>query len=823
MLAMRALFFAALALLPLLHGAAAQPQVVPGDYIDISTGASGVPLTGAVTAVAVGGDGRFYAAGEFVVGEQTYRQYSVARWTGTEWAQLGQVSGGPFIRVNALAIGPDGSLFAGGRFDAVDGVASRSVARWDGAQWQPLGDGLGLPGQYPEVFALAVGRDSTLYAGGTFSLSNTGGRRDGVARFDGEGWTRVGTGVSETVNALAVAPDGTLYAGGRSVRIGQTGEAANVVQFGVEWKTLSAGAPPGEVFALHVGGDGTLYAGGSRGYETGADSVRVSRWDGRIWNRYGAGFPEQINAIATDGAGRLVVGTGSTYGSFGEGCCLSVGDGSAWLPLGGGTNSTVLALATGPPDFLNAGKLFVGGLFSTAGAVPSRSAAVWDGDAWRAFGSSLDGSIFAVAYGPDGTLYAAGGFSTIGSLKTSGVARWTGTEWEPLGSGVRAPGYVGSLLFGPDGSLYAGGRFTSIGGITAQGVARWDGAAWHALGRGPVPSADQDVRDMAFGPDGMLYAVGLFYPGSRTLFRWDGTVWEAVGGGAAVSNVNGDSFLNALAFGTDGSLYVGGYFTTISGVAARHIARWDGTAWTPLGGGLSRGPSAGPPTGVLDLAVGPDGELIVGGSFLFVDGVPAQNIARWDGAAWSPYSTGLNQEVFSIDLRPDGRFAVGGRFTATGEGSPGQLALWDGSQFRALPDGIHGSVYDLASDASGALTIGGSFVRAGEAISPGITRFEPETIVADEPAPTDGNRRLSVSLAPNPARSASVATVTAPAGPVTVAVFDALGRRVLAVGSDGPDGARTFPLDLSRLAPGVYAVRLQAGTQTRTQRLVIAR
>ena len=44
--------------------------------------------------------------------------------------------------------------------------------------------------------------------------------------------------------------------------------------------------------------------------------------------------------------------------------------------------------------------------------------------------------------------------------------------------------------------------------------------------------------------------------------------------------------VHALAVFDDGSgpaLYVGGLFETIGGVAANNIAKWDGATWSPLG------------------------------------------------------------------------------------------------------------------------------------------------------------------------------------------------------------------------------------------------
>jgi hypothetical protein len=71
---------------------------------------------------------------------------------------------------------------------------------------------------------------------------------------------------------------------------------------------------------------------------------------------------------------------------------------------------------------------------------------------------------------------------------------------------------------------------------------------------------------------------------------------------------------------------------------------------------------------------------------------------------------------------------------------------------------------------------------------------------------------------PNPART--VATVRVPAGnnAATLTLTDALGR---VVRTQSATAGRDYPYDLAGLAPGVYALRMQAGAAVATQRLII--
>jgi hypothetical protein len=95
------------------------------------------------------------------------------------------------------------------------------------------------------------------------------------------------------------------------------------------------------------------------------------------------------------------------------------------------------------------------------------------------------------------------------------------------------------------------------------------------------------------------------------------------------------------------------------------------------------------------------------------------------------------------------------------------------------------------------------------------------TLVATTPAPDLPT--LTLSVAPNPADGRATAWIEGATGPATVAVFDALGRRV-AVAFKGEIRERTaVELPVSRFAPGVYGVRLSTVNGVRTVRLVVAR
>ena len=172
---------------------------------------------------------------------------------------------------------------------------------------------------------------------------------------------------------------------------------------------------------------------------------------------------------------------------------------------------------------------------------------------------------------------------------------------------------------------------------------------------------------------------------------------EGWAGGFGLPGVN--NWVFALAVGPDGLLYAGGRFTTAGGIPASQVARWDGatSSWHPLGSGMNSTTYA--------LASGPDGSLYAGGYFTTAGGIAASRIARWDGITWHPLGSGMNYEVLALAIGPDGSLYAGGSFT-TADGAPANhIARWDGatSSWHALDSGTNGSVYALALGPDGSL------------------------------------------------------------------------------------------------------------------------
>ena len=116
-------------------------------------------------------------------------------------------------------------------------------------------------------------------------------------------------------------------------------------------------------------------------------------------------------------------------------------------------------------------------------------------------------------------------------------------------------------------------------------------------------------------------------------------------------------------------LIVAGGFTFAGGVPAISIARWNGSAWQPLGGGVGSGSGL-----IYSLAVY-DNQLIAGGAFGQIGGINAGEIARWNGTAWHPLGIGMTESVYALTVNAN-RVIAGGSFTTVENQVCFRWAMW---------------------------------------------------------------------------------------------------------------------------------------------------
>ncbi len=222
-------------------------------------------------------------------------------------------------------------------------------------------------------------------------------------------------------------------------------------------------------------------------------------------------------------------------------------------------------------------------------------------------------------------------------------------------------------------ALYAGGRFDNAGAVQARRIARWNGTEWSSVGAKTLPTLSGGVGAMTDHMGRLCIAVVGTQAGPCVL-QWDGAEWTTLASGKDIRAIASYA----------GDLYVSGNFSSIGGVSASQIARWDGATWGPLGTGLSGGF-----VGSLQ-AFG--SSLIAGGAFTTAGGIAVSRIARWDGS-WHAMSPTLTIPAVQDLLANESVLFISGLSSSPANSS---LVRWDGGTWETVPNSF------LFSDALGA-------------------------------------------------------------------------------------------------------------------------
>jgi len=605
----------------------------------------GDPQMTSIAALAVLPDGRLVAAGATNVWPGPGR--AVAAWDGTAWTTLATAPWTQGPMVSALAVMPNGDLIAGGSMTSMNGVPVGYLARWNGAAWSALGGGMNNA-----VYALALASNGDLIAGGVFTTAGTT-PASRVARWDGSAWSSLGTGVDGYIRAVTITPGGDVIVGG-GLTLAGGGPATRIARWdGAAWSALGSGVDA-EVRALATTAHGDVYAGGVFEFAGGLWSKNIARWNGAAWSPVGlgtAGFGPVATLLSTPSG--LIAGGSFTFVDHRTASGIAQWDGLRWSAVGtgnGGARFSIFALTALP-----GGEVAAGGGSEHPGTGVMSSIARWSNGVFSPFGLGLDPRTDGLATLPTGHPVAI-----TNSVQPPYIYGWDGVSWSALGGGTN--GKVFGVHLTPTGDLIAGGNFTMAGTTPARALARWDGAAWSAVNPNlNDPNAPLSVDTIVSAPNGDLIVSAGFAPTDLVfqdihVARWNGVAWTKLG-------PRFNSAVRDIEVFPDGTIIAAGEFST-------RIARWNGASWTQLGPTLTSNSGR---VSIQALERLPNGDLIAAGEFNRAGTTTINNIARWDGSAWRPLGSGLTSTITGMHslvramvLIPGG-IAVGGDFLFAGD------------------------------------------------------------------------------------------------------------------------------------------------------------
>ena len=714
----------------------------------------------------------------------------LATWDGTGWSTLGDFPGHSVLD---LAPYPGGLLAL---------TSTPVVWRWDGSQWSALPPFPTDP-DAPAYYSIAMAVEDQQVAVSVWTWTQGLGYRSRVFLWDGSNWTPLGGYFNDGVLALAWY-HGEPCAGGSFASL--DGAALPIIARwdGITWRSVAAGLPRASydrVSTLAVFGDELVAAGWFHDeLNLEAEPRFFARWNGTRWASLGTGAPAYPNLHRLRVVGSELYALGQFQGDHPYG--IARWDGATWH--NGEDQLRWMAFDLAPYR----GEMYVGGLLSSDGLEAAPALSRQRGGRWESPLMPADGM--------------------------QGLMGWDGT-------GVR-------VLEPTDQGIIAGGRLDFAGApggwVSCAGTGLWDGRRWSAFGDRYWDEIE--LSDLT-AYQGGLYAAGYFQRGSEY-----GSVARFVGGRWVLMSPMGQPFMNATCLASAlGNLFLGG---GISVGETGGIARWDGTAWHDMGGGITSG-------NYLSIMTEHGGELIVGGEFVAMGGVSCRNVAAWNPrTGWHPLGDGLDGPVSGLITKdgilyasalgcvsqgvarwkngrwekldsPSTVWALGrfqGRLVASSDGFPGQIAyLDDAGAWRPMGSGLNGLALSFVERDS-SLFVGGYFSRSGDRPAYGFAEWRGPLPGTDGPSPPPGPAPAPISqrveVGPNPSAAAVHLRYDLPtAGHARVEIYDLSGHLV-ATPFDGEQGAGsqdvTWTPEAGRVAAGVYFGRVTAMGTSHVVRVV---
>jgi uncharacterized delta-60 repeat protein len=181
---------------------------------------------------------------------------------------------------------------------------------------------------------------------------------------------------------------------------------------------------------------------------------------------------------------------------------------------------------------------------------------------------------------------------------------------------------VDKVIVQPDGKILVAGTFPSVNGTNRGGIARLnsDGTLDNTFNAG----TNYDYpASMALQSDGKVFIGGSSNSTNRVArLNADGSP-----DGSFYPGAGANGFVSSIVVQADGKALIGGNFTIVNGANRNRVARLNANG--RLDSGFN--PGTGADGWVRSIALQSDGNVLIGGDFLTVNGVWRPHVARLYG------------------------------------------------------------------------------------------------------------------------------------------------------------------------------------------------
>ena len=368
----------------------------------------------------------------------------------------------------------------------------------------------------------------------------------------------------------------------------------------------------------------------------------------------------------------------------------------------------------------------------------------------HAFNTAVDinNAVYSMDVQLDGKVLIGGVFDTVGGIQRHYLARLNpdGTLDQSFDPGSWLNGAVTSIVVQPDGKVLIAGNFYDFtdGNSYQWGhIARLNSDGTVDSSFDPGDGANSFIDDIALMSDGKIVIGGNFsnYDGSVRKYvariHPDGSLDEAFDPGAGP-----DGQVQSVAVDNQDRVLIGGLFSEVAVYERYSIARLDSSGYVDT----SFDPKNGLDNSVTDIDNQADDKILLVGNFASVDLVPQRGIARLDSlgdrdASFDP-GVGTNDSIRDMALYPNGQILIGGDFTTYRGYIRKRVARvnYDGSLDRGLytSPGPNNTVYSLARQPDGRILIGGDFSQVVPISRNGIARLNTDGILDTSFDPLQG-------------------------------------------------------------------------------------
>jgi uncharacterized delta-60 repeat protein len=279
---------------------------------------------------------------------------------------------------------------------------------------------------------------------------------------------------------------------------------------------------------------------------------------------------------------------------------------------------------------------------------------------------------------PDGKVLIGGSFTSIKGVRRTGLARLNpdgtlDTGFQPQISGSdRGFPTSARLALQSDGKVILAGSFTMVNGVPLTNVARLhsDGTLDGSFGQVTLgEDSNSSSLVLAVQKDGKVFVAGVLF-GEYGIARLhaDATLDANFQNGFSGAN----SGISSVVPQSDGNVLIGGWFTAVDGVPRTGVARLQADGVLDSGFNVEL---SGEYLKVNTIALQPEGKVLIGGRFTGVNGVPVSGIARLnsDGSRDAGFQTEASDllHVSSIAVQSDGKMLILG---SRGSFLPGTIA-----------------------------------------------------------------------------------------------------------------------------------------------------